>query len=150
MSDNPFTPPESDIRTPNPEVRESIWWKIYFVACALLTLFAFISIAFIDAISMSVYDYIDTAVWLIAMVGLFGFVFSIRIGYSRMWIILFFIVLANGLFYTIVLPAAGIPRFGEVTQLDIWYSVDIAFSLVLWWALYLYSFKRENLWINAK
>jgi len=149
MSDNPYRPPESNLDFPVKQPKESIWWKVYFVLSMLMTLLAFVGVALVEALTVSIFDYVDSGLSLVALIGLFGFAFSIPIGKPYFWGYFFYLILVETLFYSLALPVSGVARFGEVTQFGGFYAFEIAYVIPLIWALYLYAFKRKKLWENA-
>ena len=76
---------ESNLDTPRHIERESIWWKIYSVLSIILILLAIAGIALTGSLSVSIFDYVDFGLSLVAMIGLFGFAFSKPIAKFRVW-----------------------------------------------------------------
>ena len=149
MSNNPYRPPESNLDLPVKQLRESIWWKVYFVLSILMTLLAFLGVALVDGLTVSVFDYVDSGFSLVALIGVFGFAFSIPIGKPDIWSYFFYLFVVETLFYSLALPISGEARFGEVAKFDGMYAFETAYLVPLIWALYLYAFKRNKLWENA-
>jgi hypothetical protein len=111
-----------------------------------MTLLAFIGVALVDGLTVSVFDYVDSSLSLVALIGVFGFAFSIPIGKPNIWGYFFYLIVVESLFYNLALPVSGEARFGEVAKFDGMYAFEIAYLVPLIWALYLYAFKRNKLW----
>ena len=146
MSENPYSPPESNLDQPEKKLPESIWWKVYFGISSFLILITIAGLFLIEEFKISKFDYVDFSLSMVAMTGLFGLAFSRPIGKQVFWRYFFYIALVETLFYSIALPMAGVARFGEVTSFDTWHAFEIAYTVPLIWGLYLYSFKRDYNW----
>lgn len=134
-NNNPYQAPNTSVEYPE-EFKRSIWWKIYFFVVSIFSVFGFISIIFQSESGLP--EYISLALWLIAITGVFGFVFLKAIYKKKFW--LFFLVLY--FIYCIVYYfITGIDlRMGMSDAL--YYGSTVfswVFSLPIFYALYAYS-----------
>lgn len=143
MSEDPYSPPGSDLGPPRKRRSESIWWKLYFNISALLLALSMVTITQVPELTMSVFDRIDIALSMVALVGLFGFAYSRPIARRVFWQWFFYLALVEGLIYSILMPLLGQPRYGELTRFDLWYLFEIGYAIALYCALYQYAFKRN-------
>lgn len=147
MEDNPYRPPTADLGSGDRKPTNNIWWKIFFWISAVLMLLGVVTLPFIEGVT--ILDYADVILSVIAVVGLFGFAFYRPIGKVVFWRYFFYIVLLESIAYTLLLPAIGYERFGEENAYDIWYAVEVVYALLFLCALNLYAYKRPIVWKNA-
>jgi len=147
MKDNPYQTPGSDLITDKVQMPKTIWWKVYFafsliIYTLLLTLLVFIG----DEMPVSLFDAFDFFVGLIGVFGIFGIAFNKRIGSAAIWKYFFYFFLALSIVSTVIFPLLGIEQFGEVSEFDITLFIGIIDISVTLWGLYLYGFKRPQIW----
>ena len=96
--------------------------------------------------NLTLFDYVDFLLSLIALVGIFGFSYRKRIGTVVFWRYFFYAVLLETIVFIAVLPILGIPRYGTS---DVGYSMmifEIVYAVVFLWALYSYAYKDKLIW----
>jgi hypothetical protein len=128
---------------------KKIGWKVYFVVFSIVLLFAYY-----DSISsgITIYDFADIVISLIALIGFFGYSFNKPIHKQKLWRIWLFVILIWDLFYNLYLTAIlgvaqGVAQGGESFTIT-----EALISLILifpeYVALYLYGYKSTALWEN--
>ena len=120
-----------------------MFWKIYFWVLVVLLAFYHPSVGF-----PRIWEVIDLVIDVIAIVGLFAFCWEKRILTRLFWRAFFPICIIWNVFYRYFIPE--IQKVYLAPDPDWFKSVDIIFSLVmsilLFIALYLYAFRRSELW----
>ena len=89
-------------------------------------------------------------IYLVQLVGLFGFVYWRRIGSALLWKLVFAVTILDLLWqgYSFAIDAAGFADTGTGIFV-IMLIVAAAIYLPLLAALYLYAFRSDNLWARA-
>jgi hypothetical protein len=135
MPTNPYKTPASNIETDQTNKR-SIWWKIYFFFITLLSLLSFAGIFFMEGVGIT--EYVSVVIWLVATIGLFGFVFLKKIITPGFWLIFFIGYLTFSIAYYFITNidlSAGISQ----TEFIISNLISWLLSLPAIVALYTYS-----------
>ena len=83
MDNNPYQTPESELKV-DAQFKRSIWWKIYFFF--ITTMSALGMVSFLVDPNAGITEYISLSIWLVATVGLFGFVFLKPIYKPEFWL----------------------------------------------------------------
>ena len=131
------------------------YWKLYLLVMAVLTLtFAGWGLMFFLSEETTAIE--DIAQWaalpmyLVQLVGFFGFVYGRRIGSARVWKLAFAATILDLLWtgYTLETDLVSFASVG-VTVLTIMVSVSVAIFLPLLAALYLYAFRSDDVWAKT-
>ena len=131
------------------------YWKLYLLVMAVLTLtFAgWGQMFFLSEETTAIEDIAGWAalpMYLVQLVGLFGFVYWRRIGSALLWKLVFAVIILELLWqgYSFAIDAAGFADTGTGVFV-IMLIVAAAIFLPLLAALYLYAFRSDNLWARA-
>ena len=143
MTNNPYKSPNSELGTPDGKPQNSKWWKAFFWITFLFTLLGFIVIPFLD--NLALYDYVDFALTVVVLVGLYGFSHYKQVGKVIYWRYIFYIALIQSIIFVLVFPLLGIPRYGSDT-IDLMYFFEIAYTLIILLALNRYAYKVPFVW----
>ena len=145
MTDHdPYRPPRSG---PDPSGDLPAFaglWRFLFWFSALLMSLALIGFPHIE--NTTVFDYIDFVVSSIATVGLFGFAYQKPISSIVFWRWFFYGSAIEGLFYSLVLPFTGLPRYGEEMAFDGGYLTELVYMALILVALYRYAYRSPAAW----
>lgn len=149
--ENPYSPPRSEVVDSGSRASRRLWWKAYFWLL-LLGVASLLVLRVTGQWAAQPLDAVDLAFSTVSYTGLYGFVYGRGIGRRRFWAgwlsfalvwdsaVTFYFV-PNGLAYAIV--GAEPTTLGEAV-------FTIAFTLPLFWALYLYALRSPGLWISRK
>jgi len=145
MSENPYSPPESELGM-STELRRSVWWKIYFF---IITIFSFLGIfTYVAAENSGFPEYLlllSTVVW---TVGLFGFCFLRKILFPKFWLVFLVVSFSYGILYLFISKVDL--RMGLS---DSAYYVSLAIGFLISFPAYfaLFSYGRSNnpIWSRA-
>lgn len=144
MSRNPYEPPESKVGERQRTSRRIYFWKAYFVFSVYA---AIVSSVYIPTISSLNYvDVLDFAISLIAVVGIYGFVYSVRIGDVVLWRYFFYLALLESVVFCLLLPLLGAERYGRNFQFDLFYLVELSYIGIMLYALNMYAYKCPRIW----
>ena len=138
MDTNPYKPPDSPLSDSAGKPGRSAWWKGFFWLSAAFTLLSLPALA--TSKVLTPLDYADCVFTLIALVGLYGYSYSKRIGDVVFWRYFFYAALLETAVFTLVFPLVGVPRYGS-TIINSWYIVEIAYALLVLLALYRYAYR---------
>lgn len=119
---------------------KNLGWKIYFFLILVLTILTYLWQGF-DRI----WEVLDLILFVVAMVGLFGFAWKKKFLSSLFWKIYFVIQLIWNIYYYYFLPMSektssvliGVPQFLSAT-------FSLIFFIPLFIALYLYGFSEKQ------
>src|SRR5690606_5616894 len=115
MRQNPLEPQEK-ICSRRAALRNTMLWKGYFFFSVYA---AIVSSLYVPTItSLSYFDVLDFAVSLVAVVGLYGFVYSVRIGKVVFWRYFFYLALLESLVFCLFIPLFGGSRYGREFHLE--------------------------------
>jgi hypothetical protein len=145
MDTNPHKRPEAPLEPAHPI--NTIWWKLYFWLAAALTILSLLGMS--SPGSFTVFDYVDFILSATAVVGLYGFGYYERIGNVVFWRYFFYVALVESVFFSGILPAAGVKRFGQETTFDVYYLLEIALAIPMLAAIYSYAYKRPFIWSRS-
>lgn len=129
------------------------YWKLYLLLTTLLTIGG-IGLSFYFSEELTSIDHIvewaALPMYLVQLVGLFGFVYWRRIGSALLWKLVFAVTILDLLWagYSFAIDAAGFADTGTGVFV-IMLIVAAAFFLPLLAALYIYAFRSDNLWARA-
>jgi hypothetical protein len=140
---NPYEPPGSPLKGAHGRPRNTLWWKVFFWITLVLTLFTVLGVASIKGVSLM--DYVDFALSLVAVVGLFGFAYYRPIGGVVFWRYFFYVALVEAVVYSLVFPALGVARYGD-TSITYWYLFEIGYTVLILWAIYRYAYQVPIIW----
>ena len=134
-------------------------WKIYFWILLLLVIAKYVvTLSFLDfaKIEWESADFVLIILLVARFVGLYGFVFSEPIGRPTLWQVIFVLILFFDLRYfthNSFFDYAKISTEFRTVGMNALAIGLIVFGYLLmfpqWLALYLYGFKRKNLWAKA-
>jgi len=147
MSQNPLEPQEK-IGSRRAAFRYTLLWKGYFAFSVYAVI---VSSLYVPTITSLTYvDVLDFAVSLVAVVGLYGFVYSVRIGKVVFWRYFFYLALLESLVFCLLIPLFGGSRYGREFHLEPAYPVELLYIGIMLYALNLYAYKRPALWKRAR
>ena len=144
METDPYKPPQAPLEPKGAPDSNAIGWKIYFWLSAVFAVLGVVGISSPD--NLTVFDYIDFALSVTAVVGLYGFAFYKRVGNVVFWRYFFYAALFETMFFSAVLPAMGVKRYGQVPTFDAVYLFEIVYAVLMLSALYMYAYKRSFIW----
>ncbi|TQV67996.1 hypothetical protein FKG94_24490 [Exilibacterium tricleocarpae] len=147
MDQDPYKPPTSDLDKGDPGRSNSFWWKFYCWFNASAMLIAMIALPQLEG--QTLLDTLDVAVSVVATVGLFGFAYYKPIYTMVFWRYFFYVALLETLLYSVLLPALGVKRYGEVSALDGYYLFELGYATLMLSALNMYAYKRPFIWRRA-
>jgi hypothetical protein len=117
-------------------------YKVYF--WFLLTLLV-LTYAQTFSAQVSLYDLMDLPFSMVALTGLFGYVYNRRVGLQRFWVAFFCVQIGWDLFY-VSQRTFQLPENGSLAE----FNVGLFFSCLLvapcYIALFRYAFRRTGLW----
>jgi hypothetical protein len=128
-----------------------MWWKIYFWGYALLLITTYYFLYFKGR--PKVWDYLDSPLSVIAMVGVFGFAYEIKLFTPQFWKLWLIVIIGWDLIYNILITKI----LGEAQQIEIeeegspsWLATitNWVFIFPQYVALYLYSNRSPNIWVQ--
>jgi hypothetical protein len=123
---------------------KEIIWKFYF--WALLTADM---ISFIVPLNRRIWEMLEMCFFLIAIAGLFGYCWKKQIFARIFWQIFFTVFLCWIIFYYFFLPHMPLGPGLEKTPFTVFFGIAalvIGLHLPLIAALFLYAFKRKDIW----
>lgn len=135
MEIDPYRSPGANVSVQLPD-RRSVWWKIYFYFIGGMTLS---SIAFMfTQPEIGLPDYIGMAFWLVAPVGLYGFVFFKRILTPDFWRYFLIVYIVFNIAYYFL---TDVDLSGGMTQTWFIFSIIVSWlmSFPTLFGIYLYS-----------
>ncbi len=144
--ENPYEPPDTQLEKKTAP-RNAGWWKAFFWLTVVLMV---LSAAALPAMpDLGAFDYFDFLLSVVTSVGLFGFAFHKPVGGVVFWRYFFYVALVESIFFSLVLPIASVPVYGQVISIDAFYVIGLAFTIALLWAIYQYAYKCSFLWPRA-
>jgi hypothetical protein len=144
MNRNPYEPPESKVSDKKLSPKQLLMWKVYF---AFSLYAAIISSLYVPTIAdLSYFDVLDFAISLVAVVGLYGFTYSVRFGTVVFWRYFFYLALIEAIIFCLFLPLFGLPRYGRAFHFDAFYLFELGYIVPMLYALNTYAYKRPTLW----
>lgn len=147
---NPYAPPTAELGDPGESRSRRLGWKAYFVVMLLLYPASYL----VTGVGwMQLADFVDVAISMIALVGLFGFAYRRRIAARRFWRVwlpleivwdlsLLFLLIPAGIAYSI--PDAAPASSSNWEEFS-----GFLFLIPLYIALYLYANRSPELWEKA-
>ena len=130
------------------------YWKLYLLVMAVLTIAGWGLMFFLTEETTAIEDIAQWAglpMYLVQLVGLFGFVYWRRIGSALLWKLVFAVTILDLLWqgYSFAIEAAGFADTG--TGVFVFMSIVVlAFFLPLLAALYLYAFRSDDVWARTR
>ena len=147
MEHNAYKTPESDIvNEDNSRFKRSVWWKIYFFFITIMSAFGMFSFLLMPESGIS--EYISLALWLVATIGLFGFVFLKPIYKPEFWLqALIAYITFNIVYYFIT----NIDLRMGMNDIEFYMSSAIGWllSIPAYYGLYAFSKPSNPAWKNA-
>ena len=120
-----------------------MFWKIYFWILLIFTVLYHVTLGF-----PRVWEVIDLVFNTIAIIGLFGFCWERSIFRRLFWKIFTPVFVVWLIFCSFILPESE--KLEKINPPEWYNAIDLVFSLVLTLllilALYLYSFRKSDLW----
>lgn len=150
MSEDPYRPPAANLGDGDdvaPAGSHAVW-KAFFWIALLLTVVSAVSVALIPV--MTLLDWIDFAVSVVALAGLGGLAFQKALGRRRFWIAFFAFCTLWSAVYAVALPLLGVPLYGQVITMDAGFAISFVFTVMMLVALYVYALRAEHLWGEAQ
>lgn len=145
MENSPYQPPESNLETDS-EFKRSVWWKVYFFFITILT--AVGMAMFLAEPAAGLAEYASLLFWLVATVGLFGFVFLKPIFKPQFWLITLIVYLIFTVSYFFITNIDL--RMGmSDTEYYINNAIGVLFSLPGYYGLYAFSKPGDPAWKNT-
>ena len=130
------------------------YWKLYLLVMAVLTIAGWGLMFFLTEETTAIEDIAQWAglpMYLVQLVGLFGFVYWRRIGSALLWKLVFAVTILDLLWqgYSFAIEAAG---FADTVTgvFVIMLIVAAAVLLPLLAALYLYAFRSDDVWARTR
>ena len=129
------------------------YWKLYLLVMAVMTIAGWGLMFFLSEEITAIEDIAGWAalpMYLVQLVGLFGFVYWRRIGSPLLWKLVFAVTILDLLWqgYSFAIEAAGFADTGTGVFATM-VVVVAAIFLPLLAALYIYAFRSDNLWARA-
>ncbi len=145
MKTSPYQTPESNVEIDG-VFKRSIWWKIYFFLITIMSAFGLIT--YLDDPNAGLAEYITLFLWLVATIGLFGFVFLKAIYKPKFWLYILAIYLLFSVAYYFI---TGVDLRMGMSDSEFYISTAIGVFLSLpgYYALYSYSKSDNPAWKNA-
>lgn len=144
MSQNPVEPPESKVNTQRRSLRYPLLWKGYLIFSVYVAVATSLYVPTME--QLSYFDVLDFGVSLVAVLGLYGFVYGVKIYKVVFWRYFTYLFLLESVLFCLLLPAFGVERYGRGFQFNVFYLLEIAYVLPMIYALNMYSYKRPRLW----
>ena len=127
-----------------------IFWKAYFFFwLALFGVIILASFAWPEGMKpWETYDYIEAVLWLVGILGLYGFSFRRGFGKANYWKVIFIIILA----VEVVYPAVELLREWspvaeeESNGLSLFLLAALVLMVPYYIGLYLYGWRSKALW----
>ena len=116
-------------------------WRFYFWLSVAVTIFGIWHLIVMPALM----DIVGLLVSGFALVGLYGFCFNRKIGIRNLWKAVFFVYLFEDIIYYLIRMHARSAYIG-LFFLVIVYGLTFLLNLPSYIAMYLYAFKRKDIW----
>jgi len=116
-------------------------WRFYFWLSIAITAYAVWHVIVMPALM----DIIGLTVSGFALVGLYGFCFNRKIGARNLWKVVFLTYLFEDVIYCLIRMHARSAYIG-LSLLVIVYGMTFLLNLPSYIAMYLYAFKRNDIW----
>lgn len=142
MSNDPYVSPSSNLET-NVPVRRGWGWKVYFGIMVLLTMFGIFGYTLMENVGVA--EIIGGILIVPAYSAFYGYVFSKRILFRKIWAVNFIIQLFWGVSYYFVTKvdlSVGMDQQSFVIYQGIMWVISLPFYI----GLYSYGFRSEQLW----
>ena len=117
------------------------FWKAYFYFMIIL----FILLSWRTVANLTVFTWIDMALSLVTLVALYGFSFNKKILIRLFWQISFFVCVISEICGLTISIIENIKSSIIITIIA--FTLVLAIILPIYIAMFLYGFRRENLWI---
>ncbi len=118
-----------------------MFWKIYAIVMTVILLIAYF---FTFRYGMQTLDYVDLPVSIIALIGVYGFAFRIRLISYWIWRVWLLVVLGWNGYYNFYDALISVPEYSPF----ILTGMVLAFVVLVpeYIALFLYGFRSSSLW----
>ena len=128
------------------------WWKLYFFLALVLTVLTVITPLFVDDISTDLtwWRWSDVPLYIIQLVALFGLAFSRRVGFPKLWQLIFIatLIYEGWHMYEYASDWLSIPTDMLGLAISV-VAITYLLQAPLWVGLYLYGFRCKDLWHGA-
>ena len=142
MENNPYQPPESDLGSPI-NFKRSIWWKIYFFFITILSGVGMVSFFFEPNIGIA--EYIFLPLWVVATVGIYGFVFIKPVYKPQFWLKFVVVYIVFTVAYYFITEIDQRMGMGD-TEFYVTNAIGWLISLPAYFALYAYGKPSNPAW----
>lgn len=149
---DPYKIPESQVdRDSKLRYKPGVGWKIFFWFISFLMLMAFFLLGMGEILEIGWHDYLDLAISVLLLIGLYGMAFSKKIFTESFWSNLLRVYLFWFIVYALVLPFGfGFQSYGEPVKFDGYFILEFVFFAVTLRYLYLYTNKMNYVWSEEK
>ena len=127
------------------KIKVHILWKIFFWIHVLVL--PFLIPFLIKVNTIHILDYIGVLVFLLNIINLFGYIYSMKLGPNILWRIFCVLYPLWIIFYELISPfILNIPSYGDHTEFNAWLLIPFVFLVPSCIVLYLYAFKSKKVW----
>lgn len=144
MSQNPFEPPESKVNASRRSLKYPLVWKAYLIFSVYVAVATSLYVPALE--QLSYFDVLDFGVSLVAVLGLYGFVYGVKIHKVVFWRYFFYVLLLESILFCLLLPLFGAERYGRSFQFNVFYLLELAYLAPMLYAVNMYAYKRPQLW----
>jgi hypothetical protein len=123
---------------------KTLLWKYYFWAVVALDV-----VSFVMPLERRVWEMVEIGFFLVALAGLFGYCWEKQLVSRLFWRIFFAVFCCWIPLYFFVLPPTAMQAgLGKTPQVTVFMlaAVTVAVHVPLFAALFLYGFKRSDIW----
>lgn len=145
METSPYQTPQSELGHTS-SFKRSIWWKIYFFFITIVSAVGMLSF-FLNP-NVGIAEYIYLPVWVVATVGLFGFVFVKSFYRPQFWLVFLIAYIAFAVIYYFITRIDQRAGMGDA-EFYIVTAVSWLLTLPTFFAIYFYSKPTNPAWDNA-
>jgi len=123
--------------------RPHLAWRVFFWINVVLSLLVIFVVLFLPKLTL--FDYIDSAVFGVSVLGLYLFSFGKEIKNNLIWKLFFGLYVLWFLFYEFAGPLTiDMTHYGEPSEIDAFIIVSLMFFLPSAYALYLIGIKSST------
>lgn len=149
MDPNPYAPPRAELAH---HLAPSVGWRLYLWLLVLILVpsYGYVLVTY-GAEWIRGADIVDMAVTAVALIGLAGYAYSLRVGVAGFWKLWLPLELAWDVLYATVLEWIGIAGSipGSESPDPISIAIGLGMLLPLWIGLYRYGYRSKALWDGA-
>jgi len=122
-----------------------MFWKIYAILLTVILVTAYV-IVFVGGVQTL--HYVDLPISIIALVGLYGFAFQVKLVNIWIWRVWLGIVVAWDMYYNFYDAISSAPEFSPLIIGGIVVAIGIIIPEYI--ALFLYGFRSHSIWDKEK